>query len=77
MPAMAPKAAAEPWLDCDDAAQPPPEDDLDVPELAPDWPGDPEKEPDVPTEPDPAAPDWADPPEILAAAWAGVPVPII
>jgi hypothetical protein len=57
MPAMAPNAAAVPWVDCDDAAQPPPEGDLDTPELEPDWPGDPEKEPEVLMDPDEADPD--------------------
>ena len=93
MPAMAAKAAADPRLDCDDAVQPPPESDLDVAELAPDWPGDPEKEPAVLMDPDEAEPEvlidpdeaepeatpdpeCPDPPEMLAAAWAGVPVPM-
>ena len=81
MPAMAPNAAAVPWVDCDDAAQPPPEGDLDTPALEPDWPGDPEKEPDeLLIEPDPDAPDVAPAPDpevaaMLAAACAGVPVP--
>jgi len=68
MPAMAPKAAAVPRVDCDDAAQPPPEGDLDAPELEPDWPGDPEKEPDELIEPDPNAPDVAPAPDPELAA---------
>jgi|HubBroStandDraft_5_1064220.scaffolds.fasta_scaffold1410007_2 hypothetical protein len=59
---MAPSAAADPRLDCEDAAQPPPPES-DLFELAPDCANEPETdepetdEPDVLVEPDPAEPD--------------------